>query len=795
MTRPNKIQVFLRAKLTGFASEVGVGALAARAGVPASRETPAVSALGQLSLYFEASTAPHANEFQFFARGHNCNFFVAPTAALLTLTRVEAASESRRDQRADTRGGGLAVTRTLRFEFVGANRDARVSGVGELAGQANYFLGRDPAQWRAGVPLFGQVRVAQIYPGVDLVYYGSERRLEYDFLVAPAAAPENISIHFTGADNLRVSAEGELVFTLGREEIRQPKPVLYQTVGGARTEIAGGYRLADRQTVRFEIGPYDRGLPLVIDPVLSYSTYFGKSGSDIAWSFAADQAGTNGFVYVAGETMSANLPVTTTNAYGGGSQFGGDVFVAKFNRTGSALSYLTYLGGKGDDAALGIAVDPDGNAYLTGFTTSTNFPTPNGLFTNLGGGVFPGFGVFPQDAFVAKMDPSGALAFGTYLGGSTNDVGVGIAVDDARNIYVAGYTGSTNFPTTNAAQSTLGGRRDAFVTKLNADGNALIYSTYLGGTNSGSGEAIAVDAAGNAFVTAYDTATNGALFAVVQKFSTNGAGLQSYSVSGNSGNVIPFGIALDANGDAYLAGSENLTNFPTSLPLALASTNHSTDAFVIKLAGDSLTPIYRAAFGGNGTDEAWGVAVDAAGNAHVVGETFSTNFPTLGASGLLRATNSGGSDVFVTVINSNGNAFVRSALIGGTNNDFGYAIATDPEGDDLIVGRTYSANFPTVAAYQSTFGGTNDGFIAKIAVEPPTDVSVSIRRAVADNVTLSWPINAFAAFASDYALEANTNVVNPGGWFPVTAPDVPASGQHTVTLGATNDALFFRLKR
>ena len=195
----------------------------------------------------------------------------------------------------------------------------------------------------------------------------------------------------------------------------------------ARAEITGGYQLTDGQTVRFQIGDYVRELPLVIDPVLSYSTYFGKSGSDIAWDVAADKSGTNGFVYVAGETMSANLPVTTTNTYGGGSQFGGDAFVAKFDHTGTALVYLTYLGGKGDDAALGIAVDPDGNAYITGFTTSTNFPTPNGLYTNLGGGSVPGFGIFPQDAFVAKLNPSGALAFATYLGGSTNDVGVGIA--------------------------------------------------------------------------------------------------------------------------------------------------------------------------------------------------------------------------------------------------------------------------------------------------------------------------------------------------------------------------------
>ena len=793
MTHPAKIHLPVRAKMICAAAAVCASVLAAPSAVPEPGAGPAVSALGHVPLYFEASVGQNGNDFQFFARGRGCNFFVAPTEALLTLTRVDAAPDSKRDERADARRSGLVVTHQLRFEFVGANRDARVSGAGELAGRANYFLGRDSAQWRTGVPLFGQVRVPEIYPGVDLVYYGNERRLKYDFLVAPKAAPENISIHFTGADHIRISPEGELVFTLGRDEIRQPKPVIYQLVSGARTEIAGGYQLTDRQTVRFEIGAYDHALPLVIDPVLSYSTYFGKSGSDIAWDFATDKAGTNGFVYVAGETLSANLPVTTTNTYGGGSQFGGDVFVAKFNNTGTALSYLTYLGGKGDDAALGIAVDPDGNAYITGFTTSTNFPTPNGLYTNLGGGSVPGFGIFPQDAFVAKLNPSGALAFATYLGGSTNDVGVGIALDEARNIYVAGYTGSTNFPTTNAAQTALGGRRDAFVTKLNAAGNALIYSTYFGGTNAGSGEAIAVDAAGNAFVAAYDTATNGALFAVVQKFSPSGGAAQFYSVGGNSGNVIPFGIALDASGDVYLAGAERLTNFPTTIPLN--STNHSTDAFVIKLAGDSLNPIYRVAFGGSGTDEAWGVAVDAAGNAHVVGETYSTNFPTLGANGFLRATNSGGSDVFVTVINSNGTAFVRSALLGGSNNDFGYAIDTDPEGDDIIVGRTYSANFPTVAAYQSAFGGTNDGFIAKITVVPPTDVSLSIRKTDPDNVTLSWPINSFSAFAPDYALESNPSVVSPNGWIPVSAPDAPVAGQHQVTLGATNDALFFRLKR
>lgn len=389
-----------------WASVCAVLSLTVVAARSSSTEPPIKSAFGTLPLYFEANRGQGDGGFDFVARGRNCNFFVAPTEAVLTLTKSDATKSAGLD-RHPIANRVRRATRELRLQFVGANVAAQMSGLGELPGRANYFLGNEPSQWRTGVPLFARVRVAQLYPGVDLVYYGNERRLEYDFVVAPQADAGNIVLRFAGADKIQVNASGDLIFTLGSDEIRQPKPFVYQEVNGGRKQVAGSYVLSGRDTVAFRLGDYDRRLPLVIDPVLSYASYFGGSGADVAWDVAVDA---EGFVYMAGESMGG-LPVrsgTVTNAFSGSDRAHGDAFVAKFDNAGTNLIYLAYLGGRTADAGLALAVDAAGSAYVTGYTESTNFPTANALFPAITGQAYPGVNTFPPDAFVTKLSPSGA---------------------------------------------------------------------------------------------------------------------------------------------------------------------------------------------------------------------------------------------------------------------------------------------------------------------------------------------------------------------------------------------------
>lgn len=529
-----------------------------------------------LPLYFEANTGSAGGEFGFVARAGACQVLVGAREARLILRRAETQPATQhRPGRATAGRLGDARSLGVRMCFVAADPLALLSGESSLAGRVNYLLGNDPAQWRQGVPLFGKVRVAGLYPGVDLVYYGNDRSLEYDFEVAPHADPAGIAIRFEGADSIRVAANGDLVLHVGAEELRQLRPVLYQPVVGGRQRVEGGYRLLDAQTVGFRVGKHDPGLPLIIDPVLSYSTFLGGSGADTAWALAVDA---DGFVYVAGQTSSAQLPATSgafrTN-YAGGSVVGGDVFVAKFNNSGSALSYLTYLGGSSDEAALALAVDADGNAHLTGFTDSPNFPLASALFTSISGKADPYFHRYPVDAFVAKLNPSGsALIYSTFLGGNAFDEGIGIAVDPTRDTYVAGYTESTNFPTANPLQGTNAGRGDAFVAKISSNGTVLSFSTYLGGTNQDAGNDITVNSLGEVVVAGVTSSTNfpvtnaiqpwlaGGWDAFVTVIESSGTNLVRSTYLGSRQNDAAYRLATDPAAAIYLAGStDSLSSF------------------------------------------------------------------------------------------------------------------------------------------------------------------------------------------------------------------------------------------
>ncbi|HEV8306236.1 MAG TPA: SBBP repeat-containing protein, partial [Methylomirabilota bacterium] len=466
-----------------------------------------VEGYGRLPLAFEANRGQTDPRVDFLARGRGYTLFLTPTEAVLVLKATPGRSRPASPAEGDAVLGPAAGV--VRMKLVGANSSPRVVGLDALPGRVHYFLGNDPTRWRTDIPTYARVRYDEVYPGVSLVYYGRQGQLEYDLVVAPGADPAPIRLAFEGAEGLALEAGGDLVVRTAHGELRLHAPVVYQEVQGTRVPVPARFTLVSEPcpaaechvaplTVGVAVAAYDSRHPLVIDPVLIYSTFLGGSGADEGFGIAVDAAGS---AYVTGWTASASFPTTAgalDTTFNGGSA---DAFVTKLNSTGSALVYSTYLGGSGEDKSQAIAVDAAGNAYVTGWTDSSDFPTTAGAFqTALGGG---------RDAFVAKLNPSGSgLVYSTYLGGSGNESNVdfspGIALDAAGNAYVTGGTSSSNFPTTAGAfQTSLGGSFDAFVTKLNPTGTALVYSTYLGGSGDDQGHGIQVDASGHAYVTGY----------------------------------------------------------------------------------------------------------------------------------------------------------------------------------------------------------------------------------------------------------------------------------------------------
>lgn len=553
------------------------GSWLARASQPATLPAATPPAFSSLPIWFEANNGQTDPQVQFLARGHGHQFLLSPAEAVVILLKSTPVSEFRRGQaRALTRTP--AEIRLICFRLVGADAQARMTGLDLLPGKVNYFLGANPAEWRSAISMFQKVRVRQAYPGVDVIYYASGQQLEYDFYLEPGANPDSIRLRVDGADRVEIDSAGNLIVEAGGERIHQHRPVAYQFDGQKRRAVEVAYRLVGESSFGFALGDYDPTLPLTLDPVLNYSTYLGGSNKDTAWDLALDASGN---AYVTGESLSTNLAATVgsfqTN-FAGGITVGGDIFVAKLDATGSNLVYLTYLGGKGNDAALSIAVDGGGNAYLTGFTDSTNFPLVSAIFTNLSGKPEPYFGLYPMDAFVTKLNATGsALVYSTYLGGSTNDQGIAIAVDAVGHAYVAGYTDSTNFPVANALQTTNAGVDDVFVAKLAPDGSALVYSTYLGGTNTDQAEGIAVTPTGRAFVTGFTQSTN---FPVVNALQPWLAGGQDVFISvldptgtqliqstyiGSTGNEVGYRIALDSAGNPYVTGTRNGFSYPVTV--------------------------------------------------------------------------------------------------------------------------------------------------------------------------------------------------------------------------------------
>jgi hypothetical protein len=667
-----------------------------------------LAAYGHVPLSFEPNVGQSDSRVRFLARGPGSTLFLTPRAAVLALAGKKGSPKQ-----------------ALQLQFPGAADPVLRAGP-RLPGEANYFLGTGRSRWHTGVSTYASVHYAHLWPGIDASFYGVGSRLEYDLRLAPGANPSRIALRFSGGRAEQIDAGGDLVVTLrGGARARQLAPFAYQLVGGKRREVVSRFVLA-RGVARIVLGGYNHRLALTVDPVLVYSTYLGGSGNDVGTAVAVDSAGE---AFVTGYTTSTNFPTQNPDqsANGGGSS---DAFVTKLNAAGSAVDYSTYLGGNGNDSGHGIALDSAGDAYITGYTQSTNFPTqnPEQSTNKLGYG----------DAFVTKLNPSGsALIYSTYLGDTSDDAGYGIAVNSNGEAYVTGYTSSTGFPTTlNSEQPAFGGGfSDAFVTKLNAAGNALLYSTYLGGSDRDAGNAIALDSAGDALVTGFTQSTNfpthnplqankgsGFADAFVTELKADGSGLVYSTYLGGSGNDSGNGIAVESNGNAYVAG-QTTGSFPLQRPEQPVFGGGSSDGFVAKLnpAGSAL--VYSTYLGGSGDDFASGVAVDSAGDAYVVGSTNSTDFPSQSAA---QPASGGGFDAVVTKLNPPGSAPVFSTYLGGSSDDDGLGIAVDALGGAYITGYTQSTNFPTQNPLQPTSGSGQDAFLTKLSppdTTPPTSTA------------------------------------------------------------------------
>lgn len=690
-----------------------------------------------LPLNFELNQGQTNRRVKFIARSEGYILFLTPTEAVMALDNPSAHRKGKenlevRDGQNDFKpdnNKGRQPRSIVRMKLAGANPAPQMEGLEQFPVRSNYFAGPDPAAWRTNIPNYARVRYAQVYPGIDMVYYGNDRRVEYDFIVAPGSDPQLIEIAFGGIQDFEISGMGDVILHTQQGDIRQSKPFAYQEANGGKEEVPINYIAKDGHSIGFQLGAYDQSRPLIIDPVLIYSTYLGGSGFDQGYAIAVDSLGNS---YVTGQTAAIDFPTTAgafQTEYGGG-----DAFIAKLNPSGSALIYSTYLTGASGN---GIAVDSAGHAYITGDAGPLSFPTTTGAFQTAPVG---------YDAFVTKLNPTGSgLIYSARFGGNLDDFSRGIALDVSGNAYITGWTvcraTTCTFPTVNAFQPNFaGGYNDAFVTKIDGSGSSLVYSTYLGGGKviNGTedwGEAIAVDNTGSAYVTGYtyspdfpvtagafDTSRAG-LDAFITKFTPDGAAQVYSTFLGGAGREQGQGIAVDANGNAYVTGITESFDSPFTFayegfPVTSGAfqTRGSYDAFVTKLNSKGSALVYSTYLGGSAdVDRGWAIALDEAGNACVTGDTSSINFPV--SNSVQGAYGGGLRDAFVTKLNSSGSGLVYSTFLGGNLPDEGRGIAC--KGTDVYVtGDTSSLNFPTSNPLQGNNAGGlehhDDAFVVRI---------------------------------------------------------------------------------
>jgi Beta-propeller repeat len=629
----------------------------------------------------------------------------------------------------------------IALRFLGADPDVEPQGLERTGGRTNVLRGDDPAGWRTGLPAFSRIVYPELWPGIDMVFHGTGGQLKYEFHLRPGADPADIRLGYDGADGLLVDPSGELQIATALGELRDSAPVSYQEIGGARVHVESRYVVGQGAEYGFALGDYHPDRELVIDPALQYSTFLGGSSMDRAEDMVVDSSGN---VVVVGVTQSTTFPTTTgavRRTFGGGIM---DAFVAKLTPDGTGLVYATYLGGtptptrRGNtdnvEIARSVAVDGNGNAYVTGQTDSGNFPTTSGAFQRT-------LKVGEQqatDGFVTKLGPTGSLVYSTFLGGSAGrDDGREIAVDANGNAYVAGSTFSSDFPTTSGGfdRSHAGGE-DVFLTKLNASGSALAYSTLLGGTDNELSHGLAVDGAGNAYVSGATRSTNfpstpaafqrthsGGGFAdlfeaFVTKVDPAGASLVYSTFLGGSRVDHGGELAVDPGGNVHVLVATLSPTFPTT-PGAFDTTfTGSSESAVVKLNAAGSGLLYSTFLGGG---RAAAIALDGDGAAWLAG-TAGVGAPTTDGQ-----PNAGGNDAWIGRLDPTGSGLTFAAYLGGTGNDNASAIDLGPDGGVHVAGTTMSADFPTTAgAFDRTWAGDpsifwGDAFVSGLTADPGTE--------------------------------------------------------------------------
>ena len=637
--------------------------------VPAE-QTRIAANFGNLPLSFEPNQGQTDAQVKFLSRTSQYNLFLTPNEAVFTLP-VKTAAKNPNRPAIHARHSQINSEAVLRMELKGANTGAKVSGEQSLAGRTNYLIGRDASKWVREIPQFARVNYQNVYPNVDLTFYGQQRQLEFDFVVKPGADPAAIALGIEGAKNI-TTENGDLVLASAAGDLRVHKPIAYQKRGDQRQPVDARFVVKGME-VALAVGSYDHSRELVIDPTIVYGTYLGAGSEDDGAAIAVDSTGAT---YITGQTASPGFPIKATlPAPNNALQGTFDAFITKLSADGTALVYSTFFGGTGTDSGNAIAIDGTGQAYIAGATNSTDLPIAGTPLKGVAGGNL--------DAFVAVLNAAGnTLIYSTYIGGANDDVGNGIAVKGSV-IYVAGSAGSdqTSFPIILPSGSTLQGifkggttgtgviPTDAFVTKIDLSNSANNASVFLGGTANDEATGVGVDSAGNAYVTGVTLSTD-------------------FPVNGSS----PFQTACN-------------------------SCPNLEDSFVTEITADFKNYGYSTYLGGNKGDDASQVVADASGNAYVVGQTNSTNFPTNGTNAAFKTTLTGNNgNAFVTVLKAGGGSLLYSTYLGGSGLDAGIAIALDTSSPPkaFVTGQTSSTDFPTVNPTQPANAGGNDAFVSEI---------------------------------------------------------------------------------
>ncbi|MGA2150345.1 MAG: SBBP repeat-containing protein [Bryobacteraceae bacterium] len=707
--------MFLHSIIGAFAAMAAAATLSA-AGPSASAPTPsqtlAKAALAGLPLHFEENRGQWKPGVRYAARANGYTVALTGRGATLAV------------------GGGRHIEMTLRH----ANPNPRIEPEGRLDLRTDYYLGARP-NWHAGIASFARVRYRQVYPGVDLIYYGTEGQLEYDFVLAPGADPRAVRMKFDGVTKLSLNPEGDLVINGSEGTVVEKRPVIYQQdpARSARTEVKGGYVLLGRDTVGLRLERYDPKRALVVDPVLAYSTYMGGSLTDYITSVQTDNKGN---LYVAGTTGTSDL-VATSNAYNSADTADLDIFLAVIGVSPSAaygVTYLTYIGGAQDDVPLSMAVDSSQNMYVAGTTKSTTFPlTSNAFDTAIAPNTFTG-------GFVLVLNPSisgtSGLVFSSFLGGTTGGESPNaVAYDSSGNFYVAGTTQSTDWPvTSNAYASAINGPEDAYIAQINPTSGTLTYGSYMGGELLDDGRGIAVGSNGLVY---FACSSNSTMFpaagnphqsnlaggfdvvvGVMDLTQVGPASLLYTSYLGGSGSDLARGLTLDSQGNMVVTGYTLSSNFPVTADAAQPTYAGYGDVFVSVL--NYTNPkfvLYSTYLGGSDGEVAYGVTADSSGYIYVTGYTLSQDFPI--TANAIQGAWGNGIEVFVTKIQPHvaGKAgFIWSTYLGSATANYGYGIAVGSDGR-VYVGGSTGGNFPSGnASYQPYYGGGNsDGFVAVIS--------------------------------------------------------------------------------